>query len=112
MPSIMQMYRIPEESLTISHLQNSWYIVTTGTLIEIYSIVCCTGKHIENWTILILFYRSNRLHFPFMCMYHIPLGILGEHMKRFTNHELEASDLKTFVVFDPDPKQIIRLVSW
>lgn len=30
-----------------------------------------------------------------MCMYHIPLGILGEHMKRFTNHELEASDLKT-----------------
>ena len=46
-----------------------------------------------------------------MCMYHIPLGILGEHMKRFTNHELEASDLKTFVVFDPDPKQIIRLVS-
>ena len=32
-------------------------------------------------------------------------------MKMFTNHELEASDLKTFVVFYPDPKQVIRLIS-
>ena len=38
----------------------------------------------------------NRPQLQWVCHHDNPHGRLGEHMKTFVNHQLEASDLQTF----------------